>query len=100
MKPLKDPTQGFREIALLHRQTLGMKAAKALQDENTRRLLAREEFLTRNEIAELIDKVTGAHELLEALYHMQVCRSCAEGNWVECDGGKAALDVMKRVEDL
>lgn len=46
---------------------LAMRATRALQKENGRRLLAREEFLTQDEIAELIDKETILPKLVEAL---------------------------------
>jgi len=29
--------------------------------------------------------------LLEALQHMQHCASCAEDDWQNCEGGRAAL---------
>ena len=45
---------------------LGIRAAKALQKENARRLMAREEFLTQEEIAALIEEKTAAPDLLEA----------------------------------
>lgn len=54
----------------------GLRAAKALQRENTRRLLTREEFLTQEEIAELIERETGLAELLkqrDALLESLIC---------------------------
>lgn len=49
---------------------LAMRATRALQKENGRRLLAREEFLTQDEIAELIDKEALIPELTAALQAM------------------------------
>ncbi len=46
---------------------LAMRATRALQKENGRRLLAHEEFLSQDEIAELIDKETRLPELISAL---------------------------------
>ncbi len=43
-----------------------VKATRALQNENGRRLLAREEFLTQDEIAEIISRHT-RHELAETV---------------------------------
>lgn len=34
------------------------------------------------------------HALIEALTHMQWCRYCAEGDWSDCDGGRAALAAL------
>lgn len=42
--------------------------------------------------------IAAAPELLEALYHMQHCRSCAEGSWEDCDGGRAALAAISKAE--
>lgn len=33
--------------------------------------------------------------LLSALDHMQWCRHCAEGDWADCDGGRAALAAIR-----
>lgn len=44
-----------------------MRAARTLQHENGRRLLAREEFLTQEEIAALIEHETGTVRLIAAL---------------------------------
>ena len=44
-----------------------MRATRALQKENGRRLLAGEEFLSQEEIAELIDRETMLPEIMKAL---------------------------------
>ena len=49
-----------------------MRATRALQKENGRRLLAGEEFMTQEEIAELIDKEAGVSEMLVALNQARI----------------------------
>lgn len=77
--------RAWEQAAAFSRQP-GLKAARALQSENGRRLLAREEFLSQEEIGELIERETGAGHLLherdnalqalEALYRV-VSNHCA-----------------------
>lgn len=42
--------------------------------------------------------IAAAPELLDALGHMQWCRSCSEGSWAACDGGRAALAAIEKAE--
>jgi hypothetical protein len=37
-------------------------------------------------------------ELYESLLHMRLCASCSQGAWDECDGGRAALAAIAKVE--
>jgi hypothetical protein len=41
---------------------------------------------------------SGARELREALQHMRVCQSCADGSWEDCEGGIAALAALAKSE--
>ena len=45
---------------------------------------------------EWIARTAAAPDLLEALQHMQICRECAEGDWADCDGGRAALAAIAK----
>lgn len=44
---------------------------------------------------ELSQARTIAHGLAGALGHMQTCVRCAEDNWEECEGGRAALAALR-----
>jgi hypothetical protein len=41
-------------------------------------------------------EMAAAPDLLEALDHMQFCRACGEGDWADCDGGRAALAAIAK----
>lgn len=56
-----------------------LRATRALQKENGRRLLTGEEFMSQEEIAELIDKEGGVSDLLEALKEIRDCVSLPSG---------------------
>ena len=38
--------------------------------------------------------IAASPDLAAGLEHMQHCRSCAEGSWEDCDGGRAALAAL------
>lgn len=38
--------------------------------------------------------IAAAPDLLAALLHMRVCASCAEGDWEDCEGGRAANEAI------
>lgn len=40
--------------------------------------------------------IAAADELAAGLEHMQHCRSCGEGSWEDCDGGRSALAVLAK----
>lgn len=42
------------------------------------------------------DLISAAPELLEGLQHVQVCASCSEGSWGDCEGGRAALAAIAK----
>jgi len=35
-------------------------------------------------------------DLLEGLEHMRWCRSCAEGSWEDCEGGRLAIEALSK----
>ena len=40
--------------------------------------------------------IVAAPDLLDGLQHMQICRECGEGDWADCDGGRAALAAIAK----
>ena len=60
----------------------------------------REEIGLRGEIQQnLCNSVTRERTArlaaVDALEHMQWCRSCGEGSWKDCEGGRAALAIIE-----
>jgi hypothetical protein len=42
--------------------------------------------------------IAAAPDLLAGLCHMRWCRSCSEGDWNDCEGGRAALAAIAKAE--
>jgi hypothetical protein len=45
-----------------------------------------------------VEFVEVVNSLIDALNHMQVCAVCAQENWDKCEGGRAALEAIAKVE--
>lgn len=54
---------------------------------------------TKEERAEA-ELLAAAPELRDALCHSQICSTCAQAGWEDCDAGREALELLKRIGAL